>query len=203
MFLLISGHIHNVWIVGHSFVFWAKHRADRRNYGSNLNLEFDAFKVLWFGHKGMLWRMFCDSLSSLHEKWPLPRDIILHLSGNDIGKCNTLQLLAHMKLDLQCLHAVLPQTILVFSEIIPRKVWLISSEFHCFEKICKRVNRAMSKFIPSVAGFSFRHIDLEGGLAGFYREDNVHLSDIALDIFNLDMQTCVELAVARGVCQAL
>lgn len=101
-------------------MFWAKHRADRRNYGSNLSMGFDAFKVLWFGRKGMQWRMLRDSLSHLHEKWPLPNVIILHLSGNYVGKCNTLQLLAQMKLDLQCLHAVLPNTILIFSEIIPR-----------------------------------------------------------------------------------
>lgn len=46
-------------------------------------------------------------------------------------------------------------------------------------------------------------MELERGLPGLYRPDMVHLSDIALEIFNLDIQTCVELAVARGVCQSL
>lgn len=58
--------------------------------------------------------------------------------------------------------------------------------------------------MPSVSGQSFRHVYMEGGLPGFYRPDNVHLSDVALDLFNLDLQTSVELAVAMlRECQAL
>lgn len=56
--------------------------------------------------------------------------------------------------------------------------------------------------MPSIDGLSFRHIYLEGGLAGFYRLDQVHLSDIANDILNLNFQFCIELAVARVGCQA-
>lgn len=59
--------------------------------------------------------------------------------------------------------------------------------------------------MPSVKGQSFRHVDLKGGLPGLYRTDNVHLSDIVLDLFilfNLDLQSSVELAVALVRCQA-
>lgn len=60
----------------------------------------------------------------------------------------------------------------------------------------------MAKFMPYVNGLSYRHIDLEGGLVGFYRSDAVHLSDIALDVFNVGIQNCVELAVGQVGCQA-
>lgn len=42
-----------------------------------------------------------------------------------------------------------------------------------------------------------RHVDLDGGILGFYHPDQIHLSDIALDIFNMDLQSCVELAFGR------
>ncbi|XP_040181175.1 uncharacterized protein LOC120914564 [Rana temporaria] len=104
---------HNVWILGHSYVFWAKKRASIRSYGNNLGLD----------------------------------DLLF------------------------------------------------------LEKIRKKINRAMAKFMPSIGGMSFRHVELEGRIPGFYRSDNVHLSDVALDILNLDLQTSVELAVARVGCQ--
>lgn len=56
--------------------------------------------------------------------------------------------------------------------------------------------------MPSINGLSFRHVDLEGGLRGFYRKDNVHLSAVALDIFNLDLESCIELAAVCVGCQA-
>lgn len=44
---------------------------------------------------------------------------------------------------------------------------------------------------------------MEGGLSGFYHPDNIHLSDVALDLFNLYLQNIIELAVAMVGCQAL
>lgn len=78
-----------------------------------------------------------------------------HLSGNDIGHCNTLGLLAQIKLDLSCFHSVLPNTIFIFSEIIPRLLWSMSTELGYIEKICKRVIRTLMKFMPAINGFSF------------------------------------------------
>lgn len=51
--------------------------------------------------------------------------------------------------------------------------------------------------MPSINGFSYRHVDIEGGLSGFYRSDAVDLSEVALDVFHLDLQNCIELAAVR------
>lgn len=66
----------------------------------------------------MQWKDLHDTVtvSYLHGQWPVPQIVILHLSGND---CNTLGLLAQIKLDLLCLHVVLPDTIFIFSKIVP------------------------------------------------------------------------------------
>lgn len=50
----------------------------------------------------------------------------------------------------------------------------------------------------SIGGLSFRHVDLEGALPGFYCFDHVHLSNIGCHILNLDFQSCVELSVPTG-----
>lgn len=183
----------NFWIVGHAYVFWAQKRAEWRVYGNNLGLPYT----------GMRWSNLHPVLSHLHDCWPIPWIIILHLSANDLGKRKTFELISQIKLDLFCLHAILTDTFLVFSEMIPQIDWLLCSQHKYLEKNCKQINRALDKFMPSVHGLSFRHVDLESSLPGFYRPDNMHLSDIALDILNLDFQTCVELAVAVVGCQAL
>lgn len=122
----------------------------------------------------------------------------LHLSGN--GSYRMLDIIAQIKVDLLQLHVVLPPTVLVFAEVFPWLKWLIKSGLAYLEKIHKQVNRTVAKFMPSIDGLSFCHLDLEGGLPGFYRSDQVHLSDVANYILNLDFQTCVELAVARVGC---
>lgn len=61
------------------------------------------------------------------------------------------------------------------------------------EKITKRVNRAISKFLPASSGFAYGHLDLEGNIPGFYRQDGIHLSDNGIDLFNLGLQNCIEM----------
>lgn len=70
------------------------------------------------------------------------------------------------------------------------------------EKMRKRINRAMVKYMPLIGGLSNRHVDLEGDIPGFYRQDGVHLSEVGLDIFNLDLQCGIEMAAALGVGRA-
>lgn len=143
-----------------------------------------------------------QTLSFLHNSWPQPDIVIFHVSGNDIGSRHTLDIISQLKWEFLQLNSLFPNTVLIFSEIVPRLLWLEDPASRYCEKIRKRINRALAKFMPSINGISYRHVDLEGGVRGLYRSDKVHLSDIALDIFNLDLQSCIELAVVRVGCQA-
>ncbi|XP_068106722.1 uncharacterized protein [Hyperolius riggenbachi] len=187
-----------VWIIGHSFIFWARRRAKERPYTDNLDLDTDSFQIYWKGCRGMRWEALLPKLVCLVDEWPVPDILIIHLGGNDLGKVKTLNLLARMRRDFLQIRAIFPNTVLVFSEIVPRLVWYVSPNKRFFEKIRKRVNWAMCKFLSSVGGFSYRHIDLEGGVRGLYRKDLVHLSPIGVDIFNMELQNMVEKAVGWG-----
>ncbi|XP_075181350.1 uncharacterized protein LOC142254233 [Anomaloglossus baeobatrachus] len=180
-----------IWIVGHSYIFWAKRRASGRSYGENLAINIEHFNILWYSVRGMRWDGLMKEMSCLKTLWPSPNLIILHLGGNDIGKVKTLDLIAAMRRDLSIIRSWFPDAGLVFSEIVPRLQW------HCDrlrfrERIRKRVNRAMERFLPVINGSTYRHLDLEGFLSGLYRDDLVHLSDVGLDIFNLGLQNCIE-----------
>lgn len=146
----------------------------------------------------MRWQHLFFHLSQLHQVWPPPSILIVHLGGNDLGSVRTLDLLFMIKQDLYRFHLTSPGTIIVFSEIVPRFAWLSSPFSKVMEKMRKRVNRALAKFMPLLGGFSYRHVDLEGGIPGLYRQDGVHLSDVGADIFNLGLQSSIERAAYLG-----
>ncbi|XP_069582028.1 uncharacterized protein [Ranitomeya imitator] len=180
-----------VWIIGHSFVFWAQKRARQRSYSENLSFDPNLVFIFWHSVRGMKWSSFVLEFKKCLALFPTPDLVIFHIGGNDIGKVRTLDLLAIMRSDISSLRQSFPHTGFVFSEIVPRLLWS-TINCHFMDKIRIRVNRSLNKFLPLINGFSFRHIDLEGFLPGFYRQDLVHLSDVGLDIFNLGFQYTVE-----------
>ncbi|OCT55830.1 hypothetical protein XELAEV_18003287mg, partial [Xenopus laevis] len=182
-----------VWIVGHSFVCWAEERAVRRPYTSNL-LDPCKSQVFWFGRRGMKWADLWSAIWAARATFPKPDIIIVHLGGNDIGKVKTLDLINFMKRDLTQLRLTFNDVLVVFSEVIQRLVWVQFPYLKPLERVRKKINRALFKFMPLLGGFSFRHTELEDGCPGLYRDDLVHLSGIGLDILNSDFQDMVERA---------
>ncbi|XP_069604250.1 serine/arginine repetitive matrix protein 1-like isoform X2 [Ranitomeya imitator] len=185
-----------VWILGHSFIHWAEWRARQRCYGLNLSMSADLVRIFWFGIREQKWSSLMDQVALMYSKFPSPDVIIIHLGGNDIGKRATVDLIFLMKQNFLELRNMFPNTILIFSEIVPRLLWLKSESLKFCEKIRKRINRSMSKFMPSIGSLSFRHVDLEGSVPGLFQNDWVHLSEIGTDIFNLNLKAMVELALA-------
>ena len=112
-----------MWILGHSFVFWARKRAASRTYSENLGLDPSAFSIHWFGRRGMLWGDLIFELSRLYTLFSPPDILIVHLGGNDVGKLRTLDLINMMKDDFNFLSQASPASCLIFSEIIPRLCW--------------------------------------------------------------------------------
>lgn len=56
------------------------------------------------------------------------------------------------------------------------------------EKMHKRVNRAMEKYMPRICG-----------MPRLYRQDGGHLLEVGVDIYNLCLQCRIEMAVVVGV----
>lgn len=87
-----------------------------------------------------------------------------------------------------------PNTRVIFSEIVPRLLWLRNPNFKNLEKLRRRINKSMEKCMPVIGGFSYRHLDVEGGFSGLYRSDSVQLSEVGLDIFNLGLHSSIDSA---------
>lgn len=132
------GFHHFVWILSHSYIYWTWKRVAQRGYSTNLSLQPESFTVYWKGVRGMKWHQLYFQLSQLCQVWPLPSILLVHLGGNDLGNTRTLDLLSSIKRDLSCFHLTSPDTIIVFSEIVPRLSWLSSPLHRVMEKMRKR-----------------------------------------------------------------
>lgn len=153
-----------------------------------------SFQVYWFGRRGILWEELLIEFGRILLVCPAPDILLIHLGGNDVGQQKTLDFILRIQHVIHQIKLSFPDLVVGFSEIIPRLRWIESLMLKPLERVCKRINEAMEKFMCPVYGLSFRYVDLEGGLPGLYRDDVVHLSEICLDILNLYFQTSIELA---------
>lgn len=144
-----------------------------------------------------------EHLLYLSGQWPSPDILIIHAGANDLGRVKSWDLMCEVKRDLSSFKLLFPFTVLVFSEMIPRLLWSNYSSLHYLDKIRKRLNRTIRNSVISLGGLSYRHVDLEGFLPGFYRVDFVHLSDVGIDIFILGLQNMIEQATVLGGLQPL
>ncbi|XP_041417142.1 peroxisome proliferator-activated receptor gamma coactivator-related protein 1-like [Xenopus laevis] len=180
-----------VWIIGHSFVFHAKKRAEERPYGVNLGLE--NVNIVWMGVRGLKWDDMLPIALQMSTRWGIPAIITVHLGGNDIGSFRSIDLIRNIKRDLAQLRFLFPDSCIVWSEVIPRLIWL--QDVRPLERCRKKVNFCISKFAKSVNILVHRHFELELGGEGLYWHDRVHLSDIGYDIFNMGIQDALEKAI--------
>lgn len=182
-----------VWIIGDETILAAQKRAAIRNF-SEFQFENYNVNLCWFFFETNDINNLYSFIFNLVSDYSSPNILILHFGSGFIGRIRTLKLIAELKQVLFRIHSFLINTILVFSEILPRLLWSHRLNFF-MEKIRKRVNRSISNFLLSLNGISFRHYNLEGFLPGYYLTDEFSFSPVGLDIFNLDVQSMLEVGL--------
>ncbi|XP_040294350.1 uncharacterized protein LOC121005644 [Bufo bufo] len=184
-----------VWILGHSYVFWGAIRADVRPSGRQLGVSPELATVRWLGVRGMLWG---GVLREVHHFVRLDRPpdvLVLHVGGNDLGKRPFRELVRDVKFDLLRIWALFPGVIIVWSDIVPRKVWRGARSVESLNKARIKVNRAVGRFMARNGGVVVRHEVLEKGEGAFWRADGVHLNAVGTDLWALGLQSGVETAL--------
>ncbi|OCT55985.1 hypothetical protein XELAEV_18004116mg, partial [Xenopus laevis] len=193
-----------IWIVGHSFVKWAQRRASVRKGGAQLGFPDKYVTVKWFGFPGLQWPGLFDKLMEKAAGAEHPHMLILHAGGNDMGVMSQKDLVRCMKLDVDKIRSWFTGVVIIWSEMVPRLVWRWARDHAAMERSRIKVNKLMSTFVRRSGGVVVRHKVLETATPGYYRKDGVHLSEVGLDIFNLDLVHGVERAfqVFGGVAQS-
>ncbi|CAL8297627.1 unnamed protein product [Merluccius merluccius] len=188
-----TGDPKSVWICGHSLVYWAESRAKSPEVGMQLGMDPSNVVIRWKGTQGMTWPQLLPLLHQLKVKWPNPDVLIMHLGGNDLSTESPTDLLASVKKDLSSMRSIFPKCLLVWSNILPRRVWRHSADNHEVDLVRTTVNRRIHNIILDLGGTSLTHDNIRcGSNTGQYRVDGVHLSSKGIDTFNLNLQDFLE-----------
>ncbi|XP_067278698.1 uncharacterized protein si:dkeyp-121d4.3 [Pseudorasbora parva] len=183
--------IKNVWICGHSLVFWAEKRATSPEFGVQLGMHPNCVRVWWKGVQGMTWQQLVPLLHQLKDNWPKPDVLIIHLGGNDISTTAPEAFIETVQKDMISLKSIFPQCLLVWSSILSRRSWRGTEDSKEMDIIRMAINNSIEGMMPELGGSGLSHGNIKSHL-GHYRPDGVHLSGKGIDIFNLNLQAFLE-----------
>jgi hypothetical protein len=109
--------------MGSSIVYWAGRRTDVRSGGPNLGLQITGYTLHWLGKRGMRWKEVIPTFDEYLLTRPQPQILLIQLGSNDLAILKSKELIELIRLDVLHLHALFPEIILIWSEILPRRYW--------------------------------------------------------------------------------
>ena len=134
---------------------------------------------------------------------PAPNILVIQLGSNDLGILKGKELIELIKLDVFRLRTLLPNVILVWSEILPRRYWHVANNQVAVENSRKRVNTAAKAiFLNEIQKeFTIRHPNSRVTENVLYRYDGVHLSDAGNNVYLNNIQGGLELCFSNVDCK--
>ncbi|KAJ7320497.1 hypothetical protein JRQ81_020008, partial [Phrynocephalus forsythii] len=118
-----------------------------------------------------------------------PPDVMLvHLGGNDITSQMGKSLAQDIVWDLERWKVAFPETILVWSTIVPRQQWRACCDPQIINRSRRGVNRDVCKAMVQRLGIVVGHPRICAARAELYRGDGVHLSDQGMELFLSDLK---------------
>lgn len=138
-----------------------------------------------------------SKLRTLLNLEEIPDIIVLHCGGNDIGLSSIGDLRSFVKAQLRYINRILPNTKLVWSEILPRQNWRYSENNDAMERARKRLNSCASTEAIRLGGSCIKYPDINLNNGSLSR-DGVHLSSTGNDIFLNTIQNALENIKAKG-----
>lgn len=96
----------------------------------------------------MIWKHVIPKVQSLLNFENPPSYLIIHCGGNDIGQdVKGVVVRNNIKKGLLKLHQLLPETVLVWSQVLPRVQWRGELDHFALERARERLNNCIATFI--------------------------------------------------------
>lgn len=145
--------------------------------------------------RGLRWPRFLAEFQFYAGLDRSPDVLVIHVGGNDMGVRTSRELLRDIKLDFLRLWSSYPGIILVWSDIVARRVWRHARSQQGLNRARAKLNRAVGRFVARNGGIVVRHKDLEVVDDSLLLTDGAHLNPIGLDIWMLGLQEGIEQAL--------
>ncbi|KAJ8304808.1 hypothetical protein KUTeg_018391 [Tegillarca granosa] len=90
---------------------------------------------------------------------------------------------------------MLPNTKLIWSQILPRLKWRNERNHKAVNKSRVRINSYIAKFMISNGGLYIRYPEIVQSNVGMFYNDKVHLSQLGNDIFLYRLQQALQVFI--------
>ena len=151
--------------------------------------------ILWIGRRGMSFHNLKETLYSELASKAAPKYIVIHVGGNDLRSTDIKEFKKLIDRDISELANFLPDTVLIWSDILPRISWgkdVDLAETKRIEIKRKRLNRRCRECVISWGGKYIIHRDITPFEPTLFYVDGIHLSDRGNDIFLNVLQASLE-----------
>ena len=92
----------------------------------------------------------------------------------------------------------MPNTLIVWSDILQRRYWHNANNGKSIEKTRNRVNLLVRNQVISIGGCAIRHCNLRAREVNLYRNDGTHLSNSGTEIYLNNIQGALEHFISSG-----
>ena len=147
--------------------------------------ELTRSNITWHGQRGMKWQQLLPKMQHMLRSAAAPTWICLHLGGNNLASIPLRALTAMALQDFRTLHNMLPNTLLIWSDVLPRVHYRGAQSDAKMEKARKTFNSAIKKHVSAMNGF------IQWNTPLIFRPDGVHLNNRGNDIFISDLAACL------------
>lgn len=130
----------------------------------------------------MQWQELDPQILQLIKHEVPPNYLVIHLGSNDLVTPNltSKKFIEEIQCSFLRYNALLPNTKLVWSHILPRRYWhgapLNSGKN--IDKKRKRINKNISKFVTEMGGGVISHANISVANPDLFRFDGTHLSEL-------------------------
>ncbi len=172
-------HAGGVWIVGDSLIRWAQRRLDT------------FIPVLWRGRGGARLADWESLLAAMPANAPPPAVLILHLGTNDLMAIDVFSIRQSIDVFMGDIRARFPDTILVWSDILPRVFYFGARSQKSMEKQRRAINRWARTCSQRWGCHVLHHSQFAWSELSLYRFDGVHLSPADNNVFCNNLVSCI------------
>jgi lysophospholipase L1-like esterase len=171
------------WLVGDSIIFHVG-KTNTQLQGGGL--------VIWKGLSGAKISGLRNRLSRMLHKYEYPTTIILHLGTNDIFNANLGVIRARIKSNLQDVRNLLPNTRVIWSDILPRRKYKLERKEGAGKKCTIDLNKYAHQICDEIRNACvIRSSHIFNPLVKELFHDDVHLSDVGAAHFKLHLSNAL------------
>jgi hypothetical protein len=146
----------------------------------------------WFGKRGMHWKELNDTVARALDRFPPPAYMIIHCGSNDLTEVKTADLIHDISADIIRFKLLLPNTKIVWSDILMRRYWHKARDGRAVERSRNRVNLAVKNAVLKEGFCVIRHPNIRSTEINLYRHDGTHLSDTGNAVYLNNVQGAIE-----------